>query len=62
MTEGLANNIISLVQDMATVSPSFISLKMSHLVGKPTMWFPNRADTNQAVQLQKQAGSLKFQI
>ena len=25
----------------------------SHLVGKPTMWFPNRSDTNRAVQLQK---------
>ena len=24
------------------------------------MWFPNRSDTNQPVQLQKQAGSLKF--
>ena len=28
---------------------------------KPTMWFPNRSNTNQAVQSQKQAGSLKFQ-
>ena len=35
---------------------------MSHLVGKPTMWFPNRSDTNQPVQLQKQARSLKFWI
>ena len=35
---------------------------MSHLVGKPTMWFPNRSDTNRPVQLQKQAGSLKFWI
>ena len=26
------------------------------------MWFPNRLDTNQAVQSQKQARSLKFQI
>ena len=26
------------------------------------MWFPNRSDTNQAVQSQKQARSLKFQI
>ena len=26
------------------------------------MWFPNRSDTNQAVQSQKQAGSLKFGI
>ena len=33
---------------------------MSRLVGKPTMWFPNRSDTNQPVQLQKQARSLKF--
>ena len=23
---------------------------MSRLVGKPTMWFPNRSDTNRAVQ------------
>ena len=23
---------------------------MSHLVGKPTMWFPNRSDTNRTVQ------------
>ena len=33
---------------------------MSHLVGKPTMWFSNRSDTNQAAQSQKQARSLKF--
>ena len=26
------------------------------------MWFPNRSDINQAVQSQKQAGSLKFRI
>ena len=32
----------------------------SHLVKKPTMWFPTRSDTNQSVQLQKQARSLKF--
>ena len=30
--------------------------------GKPTMWFPNRSDTNQAAQSQKQARSLKFWI
>ena len=29
---------------------------------KPTMWFPNRSNTNQAVQSQKQARSLKFHI
>ena len=33
---------------------------LSHLVGKPTMWFPNRFDTNRPVQLQKQFISLKF--
>ena len=35
---------------------------MSHLVGKPTMWFPNRSDTNRPVQSQKRARSLKFRI
>ena len=35
---------------------------MSHLAGKPTIWFPNRSDTNQAVQAYKQARSLKFWI
>ena len=33
---------------------------MSHLMGKPTMWLPNRSDTNRAVQAQKQARNLKF--
>ena len=36
--------------------------QMSHLVGKPTMWFSNSSDTNQAAQSQKQARSLKFRI
>ena len=36
--------------------------KMSRLVGKPRIRFPNRSDTNQAVQSQKQARSLKFRI
>ena len=35
-------------------------IMLSHLVEKPTMWFPNRSDTNRPVQLQKQARSLKF--
>ena len=34
--------------------------EMSYLVRKPTMWFPNRSDTNRPVQLQKQAISFKF--
>ena len=29
---------------------------------KPTFWFPNWSNTNQAVQLQKMARGLKFQI
>ena len=33
---------------------------MSRLMGKPTMWFPNRSNKNQAAQSQKQARSLKF--
>ena len=36
------------------------ALVISRLVGKPTMWFPNRSDTNRAVQAQKQATGLKF--
>ena len=35
-------------------------LYMSRLVGKPTMWFPNRSDTNWPVQAQISARSLKF--
>ena len=35
---------------------------MSRLVGKPTMWFPNKSDTNRPVQSQKMASSLKFRI
>ena len=31
-------------------------------MGKPTMWFPNRSNTNQAVQSQEQARSLQFRI
>ena len=35
---------------------------MSRLFGKPTMWFPNRSDTNRPVHAQKRARSLKFWI
>ena len=31
-------------------------------MGKPTKWFPNRFDTNGAVQAQKTARSLKVRI
>ena len=36
--------------------------EMSRLVGKPTMWFPNRSDTNRPVKAQKEARNLKFRI
>ena len=39
-----------------------VHFHMSHLVGKPTMWFPNRSDTKRAVLAQKRARSLKFRI
>ena len=35
---------------------------LSHLVGKPTMWFPIRFDTNRAVQAQKMAEDGKLWI
>ena len=35
---------------------------MSRLVGKPTMWFPTRPDTNRPVQTQKRARILKFRF
>ena len=40
--------------------PASFYSHLSRLVGKPTMWFPNRSDTNRAVEAQKQARSLKF--
>ena len=39
---------------------SIVALNLSRLVGKPTMWFLNRSDTNQAAQSQKRAIGLKF--
>ena len=35
---------------------------MSRLAGNPTMWFPNRSDSNRPVQAQKRARSLEFRI
>ena len=35
---------------------------MSHLVGKPTMWFPTRFVINRPVHSHKRARSLKFWI
>ena len=33
---------------------------MSGLMGKPTMWFPNRSDINRPVQSQKRARTSKL--
>ena len=35
---------------------------LSRLVGKPTMWFPHRSNTNRPVQAQERARSFKFRI
>ena len=35
----------------------YFLISQSRLVGKPTMWFPNRPDTNRPVQAQKRAKS-----
>ena len=35
---------------------------MSHVMRKPTFWFPTWSDSNQAVQLKKMARGLKFWI
>ena len=49
------SNIVSL-----TIVWIAFAQELSHLVGKPTMWFPNRSDTNRPVQPQMTARSLKF--
>ena len=46
-TIGRTPNVAVLFVDMLLY---FNNQQMSHLVRKPTMWFPNRTDTNQAVQ------------
>ena len=48
--------------DGKTIAICLQEVYMLVKLGKPTMWFLNRSDTNQAVQPQKQAGSLKFRI
>ena len=39
-----------------------LCIHLSHLMGKPTMWFPTRSDINRPVQSQKRARILKFWI
>ena len=48
----------------AYIFQKFISRRnqMSHVMRKPTFWFPTWSDTNQTVQLQQMARDLKFRI
>ena len=61
-TLGWFNHDFAYIVDLfvATEAVVVIGCHMSRLVGKPTMWFPNRSDTNRPVQSQKRARSLKF--
>ena len=43
-----------------TLYSKFKVLNVSRIMRKPTMWFPNRFDTNRAVQAQKMARSWNF--
>ena len=44
------------------VREAVLAYNIRRLVRKTTMWFPNRSDTNQAIQSQKQARILTFRI
>ena len=46
--------------DKVMIFVDIVKIYMSRLVGKPTMWFPNRSYTNRAVQ--KMARDLKFWV
>ena len=50
--------VLTSIQHGSVTVPYYLSL----LVGKPTMWFPNRSDTNRAVYAQKMARDWKFWI
>ena len=57
---------VTINQNKATIgdkgdSPD-LGKHLSHLVGKPTMWFPNRSDKKRPVQALKRARSLKYRI
>ena len=41
-------------------APVYALHDLSHLMRKPTMWFPNWSDTNRAMQAKKIARSLRF--
>ena len=56
--------VISLAQYTYDTHGFFVEclMHMGHLLGKPTMCFSTRSDTNRAVQTQKRARILKFWI
>ena len=60
MTIQAFQTVIHVQGDPEYLIPFQSLIILSRLVGKPTMWFPNRSDTNRAVQAQKRARSLKF--
>ena len=49
-------------QNTANPHPCSLWQHLSRLVGKPTIWFLNRSDTNRAAQAQKNAKGLIFWI
>ena len=54
---------LDIVVDIVGLCDSILyKVYLSRLGGKPTMWFPNRSDTNRPVQAQKRARILKFRI
>ena len=54
MTQGRANVLLGTTANQVQY--------LNRLVGKPTIWFPNRFDTNRPVQSLKRAKNLKFWI
>ena len=56
--------IMTLAADSSLSKPGDSSTKtvshLSRVMGKPTMWFPNRSDTNRAVHVQKNGKRLEI--
>ena len=51
-------HLSSIVDILVTFECADQSQHLCHLVGKPTMWIPNRSDINQTVQSQLEILSL----
>ena len=51
-----------LSQDLCGILYSKLMQYLSCLVGKPTLWVPNKSDTNRAVQSQKKTRDCTFWI